>query len=562
MNPNFKTFQQFFNKCQKGSLEVMRSMKVEEGQAIIADLETWVIFKADLPDGYYDIRMNQAFLIAELNDLYPRIPTGENVAKAMISTETFLKYAPCVGDDEIRPVWNAICFAPDGIAATNAHMLRFEDWDTTRPIQGNFNALIPPNIAILAACKIGTINGLITAQTFGKKPKNANAAVEAQYVKLQFEDVTIIQRLIEGNFPQYRSVVPNYKNENERKPLKCYSIPLATLQDIVKTQKSFDAKGVWINDKEMNVRNLDNVRLTKSWASPQTCTMPDRVPDGIVMPLTVNDAPDTYAFNALFLARFTTGFKGNIIVGSYDNTRAFGVWLEPANALQAPKPVVEFVPQKQAETPVEVPVPEREAVEGEANPDLIIAEIHEIVKPYSVKWNNTSIRNIYLPRIAQKLNVVLSKVVEIYDQLSNISRDVTPEEPEEVETDFEEVEEMEVEEMETETDFEEVEEVPEPSPKPRYQKTEPQHIPNNSGHGRNVLPPKAEVTPIPEPVDCQIIHYSDRGIALIGNTKPIKDRLKELNGRWCPNLQINGEPVKAWVFSNKREQQIKQLLAS
>ncbi len=542
MNPNFKTFQQFFNKCLKNTLPIMRNMRIENGLAVISDLETWVTFKADLPDGYYHLQMNKAFFISELSDddCYPVVPSGEQVSVGFIQPDTIIKFSTCVGNDELRPVQDAISFTPEGVAATNAHMLRFDHQYYIH--HDNFNALIKPTLALLSGCKAEPITRLIEATTFGEKPEDATAPVVAKYVTLVFDQFTIVQRLVEGVFPNYMSSVPDYLKINEETPLTCYSISLATLQDVAKTQKSFEAKGVWINKKGMKVSNSEK-KLAQSWQAPTSCPMPERVPDGVIMPLMINDDPDTIAFNATFLTRFTTWFKGNIIVGSYDNTRAFGVWLEPANATAQTK----AIPQS-----FKVSVPEPATEQVEVNPDLIITEIHELVKNYAVKWNNVSIRNIYLPRLAKKLNVVLSKVTEIYDQLSHISKDVTPEK---VETEPEEIEEPEVE-----TEYEDIEEVEEiPMPK---QKPEQQHVPDNSGHGRNVLPPKASVTPIPEPVECQIIHYSERGIALVGNTKPIKDRLKELNGRWCPNLQINGEPVKAWVFSIKREQQIKQLLAS
>ena len=66
----------------------------------------------------------------------------------------------------------------------------------------------------------------------------------------------------------------------------------------------------------------------------------------------------------------------------------------------------------------------------------------------------------------------------------------------------------------------------------------------------------------PETLNLQLVKYSDRAVALIGDTKQLKDKLKELWGRYNPNLRINGQPVKGWVFSAKREHQLRQLIAS
>jgi hypothetical protein len=66
----------------------------------------------------------------------------------------------------------------------------------------------------------------------------------------------------------------------------------------------------------------------------------------------------------------------------------------------------------------------------------------------------------------------------------------------------------------------------------------------------------------PETLNLQLVRYSDRAIALIGDTKQIKDKLRELWGSYNPNLKINGQIVKGWVFSAKRESQLRQLIAS
>lgn len=60
----------------------------------------------------------------------------------------------------------------------------------------------------------------------------------------------------------------------------------------------------------------------------------------------------------------------------------------------------------------------------------------------------------------------------------------------------------------------------------------------------------------------QLVKYSDRAVALIGDTKPLKEKLSELWGSYNPHLKINGETVKGWVFSAKREPQLRQLIAS
>lgn len=62
----------------------------------------------------------------------------------------------------------------------------------------------------------------------------------------------------------------------------------------------------------------------------------------------------------------------------------------------------------------------------------------------------------------------------------------------------------------------------------------------------------------------QIINYSDKAIALIGNTKPVKEQLTQMFGKYNPNLKHpeTGEVFKGWVFSKKREAQLKQFIES
>ena len=54
----------------------------------------------------------------------------------------------------------------------------------------------------------------------------------------------------------------------------------------------------------------------------------------------------------------------------------------------------------------------------------------------------------------------------------------------------------------------------------------------------------------------KIIDYSERAIALVGDTKPIADKLKELGGRFNPRLSCGA----GWIFSKRKEQELRNLL--
>lgn len=60
--------------------------------------------------------------------------------------------------------------------------------------------------------------------------------------------------------------------------------------------------------------------------------------------------------------------------------------------------------------------------------------------------------------------------------------------------------------------------------------------------------------------EIKAIEYSDKSFMVHGDTKPIKEALKDLNGRWNPFLKLNGSIVKGWIFSNKHKEAVETKL--
>lgn len=58
----------------------------------------------------------------------------------------------------------------------------------------------------------------------------------------------------------------------------------------------------------------------------------------------------------------------------------------------------------------------------------------------------------------------------------------------------------------------------------------------------------------------EVVDYSEKAIAVFGNTKAIKDQLKELGGRFNPSLNYNGEKRAGWIFSKKQADKVKELI--
>ena len=65
-----------------------------------------------------------------------------------------------------------------------------------------------------------------------------------------------------------------------------------------------------------------------------------------------------------------------------------------------------------------------------------------------------------------------------------------------------------------------------------------------------------------EPITCEgleIVDYSEKSIAVFGDTKSVKEQLKKLGGRFNPSLNYNGEKRAGWVFSKRKADKVKEL---
>lgn len=81
---------------------------------------------------------------------------------------------------------------------------------------------------------------------------------------------------------------------------------------------------------------------------------------------------------------------------------------------------------------------------------------------------------------------------------------------------------------------------------------------------RSVKPEKVENAKEVEAVPVEgleIVDYSEKAIAVFGDTKAIKEELKELGGRFNPSLNYNGEKRAGWIFSKKQADKVKELIS-
>ena len=54
----------------------------------------------------------------------------------------------------------------------------------------------------------------------------------------------------------------------------------------------------------------------------------------------------------------------------------------------------------------------------------------------------------------------------------------------------------------------------------------------------------------------KVVKYSDKALVVLGETQVIKEKLKEVGGRWNPKLKMG----KGWVFSVKKQDTLLQFL--
>lgn len=60
--------------------------------------------------------------------------------------------------------------------------------------------------------------------------------------------------------------------------------------------------------------------------------------------------------------------------------------------------------------------------------------------------------------------------------------------------------------------------------------------------------------------DFILVDYSEKAIALFGDTKPIKDALSDLGGRFNGRLTHDGQKRAGWIFPKAKEAQVRELI--
>lgn len=98
------------------------------------------------------------------------------------------------------------------------------------------------------------------------------------------------------------------------------------------------------------------------------------------------------------------------------------------------------------------------------------------------------------------------------------------------------------------------------------------YIKNKSNHvkgEREIAEVKIEIqqgaeqptqTVVSDNLSFEIVDYSEKAIALFGDTKAIKDLLFAMGGKFNPRLTHNNEKQAGWIFSKAKQEQLKELV--
>ena len=82
-----------------------------------------------------------------------------------------------------------------------------------------------------------------------------------------------------------------------------------------------------------------------------------------------------------------------------------------------------------------------------------------------------------------------------------------------------------------------------------------------AGNEDNIRINKPDGTPpdnlkLEDKANCTMVEYSAKAVAVFGNTKPIKDELKAMGGRFNNRLTFKGEKIAGWIFPKSKEQRL------
>jgi len=170
---------------------------------------------------------------------YPEIPVVESVntyntnAKELLNRYNKIKYA--LSKEDARPIMTGVCFDKDKVLAIDGFRLAM---NTNKDFCVNEKFVVPQ----------GMMNLLD-----GFDKSDINIGVSKNHIIFKSEDVTIISRLLEGEYLDYERILPQNNNEEYAISIKQYTNELKYLKEFVTNKNKCPVKfdnGVLTLDNE------------------------------------------------------------------------------------------------------------------------------------------------------------------------------------------------------------------------------------------------------------------------------------------------------------------------
>lgn len=157
-------------------------------------------------------------LIGHQSDEFPQVPQLENTSKLKFNSSllvnAFNKTLFATGNDELRPVMSGVLLEIKNnnltFVATDAHKL-------VRYRRSDFNSETETSI-ILPKKPLAHLKNVLVYD----EDVEVNIEINESNIKLEFDDIVVICRLIDGKYPNYEAVIPMqnpYKLTIDRKKL-------------------------------------------------------------------------------------------------------------------------------------------------------------------------------------------------------------------------------------------------------------------------------------------------------------------------------------------------------
>lgn len=129
------------------------------------------------------------------------------------------------GFEENRPVFKSVCLDQNTFVATDTHRMA---WYKAYSITNNLDkpVIVPYKVTKLLH------DTLLNKKSI--QPVNVSVDEKYRFLKVEFEDTTVITRLLEGTFPNYKSIMPKDHKTSVKLNVKKLLEELSFVEDLAK----------------------------------------------------------------------------------------------------------------------------------------------------------------------------------------------------------------------------------------------------------------------------------------------------------------------------------------